>query len=184
MATSKWVGLTVPRLGSAEEVGLTPVTVTKILQFRGTVDQPAGGVALANIPELVELETHTGSQWGIVSQTIPGRVIIPCFGRQCTPDQYWSAPESASEIIITFRHTLTRNHKSLLGQHEMSGVVADQTMSLAAQSIMHYSKNALTLDELEGEAVSKFTYYVEDARRDLIQWRVLSIQCWLNYNKE
>lgn len=180
--TTKLTAHYIPALGQAQQTKALPVFATKVLQLKGSsADQPMNGVALANTPEVIAFDTPSGktNSWGIVSQTKPDTVLVPRFNllRRVTAEGFMSgmAADGTQEATIKYAHPLGDDFADVLATHELSGVVADQTMTLANQSPVHYTANSLTLDDSQGTAVSKFTYKVNT----LAQWRLMATHCWL-----
>lgn len=173
--------ITVPPLGTTQDPLSSTANVTGIVQLSGSVDQPMNGVSLANIQEVVTLDSpDKHRQWGIVSQTMPNTVIVPQFNleKPVTAAQWVTAIQPGSQtIVITSHHpeNAATDPADLLRRHELGGVVADQIVTLAAQKPVHYFSNVLTVEGGKG-GVSRYSYRVSEG---VVPWRIMLTQCWL-----
>lgn len=184
--------LTMPALGTGDAVTQGTGDVTEVNQLRGsTAEQPRNGVALANVPQVVTFERGAPSpSWGWLSQTMPDTILVPTLdGPPVTAQEWMQVAQAAAprggipddqRVTITTTEPIDGDGRANVVRHEMAGIVADQLVTLAAQQPMHYVANALAVDGATGEAVSRFDFYIDDARRaPLVKMRVLATHCWL-----
>jgi len=183
--------------GIAEGTG-QPTQVNQL--WGSTAEQPADGIALANVPQVVTYEDGDSvtsgarsSKWGWLSQTMPDTILVPSLewpagdlgAQQWIDVAQTAAPRGGipddQRVTVTTVEPIVGDGRDNVVRHELAGIVADQLVTLAAAHPMHYVANSLTVDGATGQSVSTFEFYIDDARRaPLVKMRVLATHCWLS----
>jgi len=153
-----------------------------------TPQQPANGMALANVPGVVVVGVGKKFRWAILSQLTTDTVYAFSGSGTASLD---TAKEAAMEYIdtvgddgdgpvISTSTVIGNTHDSEVSElalrHEYNGLVTDLIMSLSSGQPLHHSRNEMVLKR-DGSAESTYTYHVPKGKKTLIDLRSRAVAC-------